>query len=368
MLLSENYRKEGKDFQEFLRINREIAEATKEISVKTGDLTYFSYCSINAAQQKGKACFFKWNYATIPLFLNMGQFTMEYFSLEQFDPDLFKEIISGTQFLCADRDRNYYLISKQAIGGFCKVAGACGDTTINQADMIRNMHLASALVNVDQRVTLVVRNIQGQFGKIFAVAGKNFTNISQDIIGKLIYMIYMREIPEIEHWEISQERTKVKLVFPNLSTSTDEFNPGFILETSDIGKSSWSFQAIYGCNKEGYIIFNEDALYHTKGTTEEMLETRALNILKDKKILEKIKKHLSTISMDLDMVIEETKHLDLSEKRRVEMQENIRSQNRVCNNALDGLHFILSAFPKGMEYSQYDKLRNSIMLWVRTTK
>lgn len=356
MLLLDNFCERGTDFQDFLSVNHSIAESTHEISVKTAELTYYSLCTIPEATLPGSVSFFEWNEEALNYFLNTGKFTLKHF--QEISKEFLDELKSGSQLMVKDQKGIFYLVAPSAIGDLCKIAGACGDTTINKADMLRNAHLAASLIGVNQKVTLVVRQ-QECVGKIFSVAGRNYSNISQATIGKLMYMIYMRELAEIEHWEITHKKTKVKLL---LGEEEEGFQKGFILETSDTGKSSWNFQLIWGVPKtEGYIIVSEERLYHTKGTTEAMVEEKAISVLKNQKSLGKMLKGFEKRKFSLPDVLNMISSFDLPEKHKKAMREEIEEAQPNCENLKEAIKIILSAFPKELNDTQAEKLRNSML-------
>ncbi len=275
----------GSDYEEFKKKTEEMAGITKEIVVRGGDITFLSLCDVPEVQEPGKVVFYVLNEAYLSDFMNNGgKLRCGRVAEEEIGAELLDELRNTTQLMIMVKEEKY-LVSDIAVPTLTIRASVSGDNTIHRQNLIRNMHLADAILGKNENIHLVYRETQiGEKAdgtpiiakKIFAGLGGTYRLVPQTILSEAADLIADEAVlgkMEVEAWSVDQRFTDLYLDFPEAAEDfaamykiDDTIHPGVFLCTSDVGASSVIVRGVYRKGRS-YVITDEVAIKHVGAIT-----------------------------------------------------------------------------------------------------
>lgn len=282
--LLNTYSESGNSIETFKKENSEIAENTKELCVRSGDVIFLSLCEIPKYQVEGKVSFYVLSdeYITDVL-MNGSRFCVGTLDENEIGEELLEEL-KNTTGLMAVINGVKYLVSDLAIPTLTIRSGVGGDETIARQNLFRNLHFADAMIHRNAPIHFVYRegiNLEGkEVRKILACFGSAYTYVPQTIMYDAVEEIVKDNIlgdAPMRYWTISHEYTDIELEFPEMK---EEFSkeyginlmPGIFMCTSDIGKSSIIIRGIFYVGRS-YVIIDEILIKHVgKISKKDILE------------------------------------------------------------------------------------------------
>lgn len=277
----DTYSCKGNSIETFKEENAKIAENTKEICARSGDIIFLSLCEIPEFQIEGKVTFYVLSNEYITDVLQKGsRFRVGTLNEDELGEELLDELKSTTG-LMAIIDGVKYLVSDLAIPTLTIRAGVGGDETISRQNLFRNLHFADALIHRNAPVHFVYRegvNLEGKtVRKILAGFGAAYTYVPQTIMYDAAEEILKDGIlgeASVKYWEISHEYTDIEIMFPEMKDTfskeygVDSLIPGVFMCTSDIGKSSVIVRGVL-YSGSSYVIIDEVMIKHVGNITKD---------------------------------------------------------------------------------------------------
>ena len=277
--IKDGYRASGVDFDEFIRVNNEMAEATKTVTCRGADLTFLSLDETGAKAAPGSVVLDTVNYTYLEQFRN-GEaklpFGMAAVKVADLGEEILKELEDSSR-LVITLNRQIYVVSEMAMATFCMQASLGGDMMINNHGLIRNMMLADSMIAKNSPVTMVYREATNEYGitvrKVFAVLGKTYKLIPQTVVQKIKDAVEADgDLGAVKpgEWGVDHDFTSLNVTFPALGAElAKEYGaikvmPGVQIYDSDTGCSSIIVRGTYQTEKS-YVITDEVAKKHTTG-------------------------------------------------------------------------------------------------------
>lgn len=318
-MIMDNFHLSGDKMDAFKKDNANMAECTKDLVVRGGDITFLSLCKQPAHQKSGKLAFHILHAEAIHRFLEGYPLQIGYIPIEKFgNADIIDEMAKTTN-LCCSIDNKLYLISDIAIRTLTLRAEVKGDMTMQRNNLIRNMHIADAIFDKAEKIHLVYRTevVDGvEINKIFAGLGNAYKLIPQtiltDSINRLSEAGTLGDI-RMSSYEIDHEYSTVKVTMPSIGEEiAEEYKidtdvvPGLYISTSDVGASSVVIRGLFW-KGYSYVITDEVSIKHAGNITPERILAEA-----DEKIFTNIRKLPEALSELIGTEAADYSKLDLS--------------------------------------------------------
>ncbi|MBP3278166.1 MAG: hypothetical protein J6M44_04325 [Butyrivibrio sp.] len=322
-ILLDNYRKVGDGITSLKEETVKMEEATKDAVVKPFNITFLSYCPIEAKQKEGKTPFWKITKPTIEDFLNGSPLPTGTVPNEFFGSEELLEEVKKTSGLCLLIDGRLYIVSTIAIPTFTLRAEVKGDMTIQVNNVVRDMHLADAVYRKNEDIHLVYR--EEEIGgvtvrKVFAGLGSAYKLIPQTIIANSVEKLSedgTMGAPVVSSFEIDHGYTSAHVILPEIGEEiaeeyklSGEVIPGLYLSTSDIGQSSVIIRGVY--NKGASTVITDEVVIKHVGKN---LTPEVILGLADEKIFSSIRKLPEALAELMGTEVMNYSSLDLSKPK-----------------------------------------------------
>jgi hypothetical protein len=158
-----------------------------------------------------------------------------------------------------------YFVSEKAYFTFSQRLGI--DEAIKYASLERECFIALLMRKMQKTWKLLVRDVDNQVRKIFAVFSDSYTYFPQTGILPVIDAITDELGGVVGDWFINHELTEITVEFPD--KAEDGLTPAVRIITSDTGYSSFTIQAVWKKNRH-YLIQEEVPVIHRgKNMTKE---------------------------------------------------------------------------------------------------
>lgn len=298
-MLLDGYAESGNDYSDFKEKVDEVVDMTKDLVVRGRDITFLSLCEKPdpSLVEPGKELFYVLDEKSLESFvmeskrLAAGRVTVAEIGYELFDE------LKKTTGLMAIINGEKYLFSDNAIKTFTIRASVSGEYTVTRQNLIRNMHIADAIIAKNEKIHFVYREIQigtrpdgtpVMAKKIFACLGGYYQPVPQSILYNLADLVTKDGTlgdMSVNYWTLNQRFTDLYIDFP---TAADDFKklyklpdkiiPGLLLCTSDTGDSSVIVRGVYRVGRH-YVITDEVAMKHTKEVSARKILDRADEVI-----------------------------------------------------------------------------------------
>lgn len=267
MKLNDNYTVSGEDLQEAVAALNDFKKNTKTESIPMEKITFMDF-----AEVKGQKRLVPLNPKRVYR-QNLKSYSVKSIDYNRkelldngWDEDIVKEAEDNGMFIKVGK--KLYPVSKLAYTSMANRAGITGPAVAKKS-LCKSMLIAENF-NSDTQVTLVKRANEDK-EKVFAIMSGDYGYIRQDIISDIIQKclidLYGLGVPTCSNWEITQSFSRVYLDFPakkkefdhayaTSKSAKDEFIPGIMLETSDVGDCSFRIVSYLKIN--GNMIFTKD--------------------------------------------------------------------------------------------------------------
>ena len=322
--IKDNYREAGDTFEEFKRVNREITDITMDKVVYGSNITFLSLCEVPEVQMEGKVIFYILNGEYIRNFLESGRrLVVGRVSKNEIPDELLNELRNTTGLMAIIGD-DKYIVSDIAIPTLTIRASVSGNLTINRQNLIRNLHLADAILSKNEKIHIVYREVEVPtedggmitIRKILAGLGSAYQMVPQTIITKTAEKLKSESVlgdMEVRDWSIDHIFTDLHVEFPDAAKDfqamyklPEAITPGVFLCTSDVGKSSVIARGVYRL-KGSYVITDEVMIKHTGDITPESVTEKI-----DEEIFTNIRKLPEALSELIGRDIIDYSKVDLS--------------------------------------------------------
>lgn len=263
MKLNDNYEAMGNDLQEAMAVFKDFKDSTNVERVPMKKMTLMHVIRENGDVKQlmplmsGRP--YKRNTKSVSV--RAVQYNRNQFLDDGWDGDIISEAEKSGMFVKIGR--KIYPVSKMAYTSLANRAGITGPAA-SKDSLSRDMLIAENFDSYD-KISLVKRT-DGSKEKVFAFMSGDYGYIRQDIITEIIQKLlidyYGLGKPECKGWIATQSTSQVFIDFPEKKTNTVtkagktiEFIPGIMMETSDVGDSS--FRIISYSRINGYIAYSK---------------------------------------------------------------------------------------------------------------
>lgn len=349
-LLEDAFATHGTALADFTRVTTEMSEITKDIECRGGDLTFLSLCEREEAQKPGKVAFYILNEENIEAYLNENKFfPVGTVSVEKVGQALIDEMKNSSRLMLLIKNVPY-LVSELALPTITIRALVGGQVTIERNNLIRDMHIADALICRNEYIRFVYREVSiGKDAagndivvkKIFAAMGGMFRSVPQTILADSIDLIRSEGKmgkEKVHNWSVDQTFTSIYLEYDQVTEDIrqayqlpDQIIPGVYLCTSDIGRSSIIGRGCYrrkGSNS--YVVTDEVAFKHTGKACKEVVLKQL-----DNGVFAKLRKLPEALCNLIGKDVTDYTKLDLSTTEGQE--ENVRIMGEVYRTVIKKL-------------------------------
>lgn len=281
-LLKEDWRKEGTTWESFEESAKRLSDATKIQPAYGRDLTLFSTIRSKKAQELDQYILLALDKNNVDRIMEMQR--PNYVQLDKKDLSPYQEDFEQTGILLMNetlKSRDRFILSKHALMLLAARVGLGGERFCERNNYARDLLLADAITSLPDRngrnsygMRLVYRT-DGKINKVFSVAGMFFSIIPQRVICEMLKEIKEEYGLEMGFWEISHEKTEVRLF--DYTKARNGLVPGIRMINSDMGYSSYVFQNIIQEREDGeFFVTGETAVQHKYGVRQEdlLLELR----------------------------------------------------------------------------------------------
>jgi hypothetical protein len=323
----DNFTVKGTNFEDFKNESQAMADITKDVVIKGGDIIFLSLCDIKERQIPGKAMFYVLSEEYISDFLLQGKpLRIGTIPVENIGEELLEEI-RNTTGLIAVINNDKYIVSDIAIPTLSLRASVSGNMSINRQNLIRNLHFADAIISKNENIHFVYREIEGvkETGdkyivrKIFAALGSQFCAVPQTIITDAANIVADEGVlgtVNTREWLIDHEFTDLYLEFPDVAEELctsyklpDEVTPGVFMCTSDVGSSSIIARGVFRKGRS-YVITDEVMIKHVGNIVPEDVVKRI-----NDEIFPNIRKLPETLALLIGEEIADYSKLDLTKEK-----------------------------------------------------
>lgn len=272
--LLDTYRETGNSIEGFRAAITEISAATDVLYVKGSAIALLSVCDVQTYQTKGKTTFYMLNEACISDFVAFGErLNLGSFPSSDFDENLLNEMKENTGLLIT-ADGQKLLVAKSTLTTLAQRACVSGDSTSKRHNIVRDLHLADALFDRDEWLSLVYRkgtSPEGRVtGKVFAALSNEFSLVRQDIILQALdHEGFPFPVFKTKQYTVDNFVTELVLYLPDV-TSFPDTRPGLIIRNSDIGQSSFVVRNVVFVG-DSYAIIGESSLRHDRSFSLEKI-------------------------------------------------------------------------------------------------
>lgn len=320
MRIKDNFRVNGTDFDTFRAENKAMEDMTKEIVVRGADIQLLSHCTIPTYQKEDRVAVSMLTPETIDSFLTTGTYPRGgyipnvYFGNQEVIDEMVK-----TTGLCFTIGDDLYVVSELAIPTLTLRAEVKGDMTIQRSNLLRDMHVADALFDKNEKIHLIYRTeeLGGRtVRKVFACLGSAYKLIPQTILAKTIDSLSKAGTigrVEMSSFEIDHLYTTCQVELPEIGEEIaseyktgSDIVPGLYISTSDVGASSVIIRGTYRHGRS-YVVTDEVMMKHAGDITPEKILAEA-----DASIFSKIRKLPETLAVLIGREATDYSELDLT--------------------------------------------------------
>ena len=287
MRLLNEFATHGSSLEDFCKESELMDETTAILDVKGADIMFLSLCDLPEYQVEGKATFFVFNETYLDEFLSKGsKFRVGTIPIEYIGQELLDEL-KQTTGLMAIIDHEYYIISEIAMPTITFQASVGGNLTLTRNNLIRNLHLADAIISKNEKLRIVYRKeIIGKDSigvpitakKIFACLGKYFYYTPASVLTEIVKDCSTKM--KVRSWDIDHILTNVHMENEPIAGLPDKVYPGIIFSTSDVGRSSFTASGVfrYGNSITVTDVFSSN---HKKKISKDEIMTAISHIMED---------------------------------------------------------------------------------------
>lgn len=298
MRLFNDFKTHGTSLEDLCKESEIMDAITAILDTKGADIKFLSLCELPEYQVEGKVTFFVLNEQYLDEFLEKGsKFRVGTIPIEFIGQELLEEL-KKTTGLMAIIDQKYFIISEVAMPTLAIQASVSGTMTLSRNNLIRNMHLADAIISKNEKLRIVYREEEigkDEFGvpimakKAFACLARYYrytpTSTLIDIVKDCTKMMSVRS------WDIDHQLTEIHMEKEAMAGLPDKVHSGIIFTTSDVGRSAFTVSGVirYGNSITVTDVFQAG---HRKKISKEEIMTVVNRIMDDMQSFEENLKKL----------------------------------------------------------------------------
>lgn len=323
MKLNDNYTAQGTDIQEAMAAFKDFKDSTKVSEVQMNKVVLMHVVR-NAENRQliplnpGRP--FKKNLKSVSA--RAIQYDREAFINDGWEPEILAEAENSGMFVKIGK--KIYPVSNMAYTSLANRAGISGPAATKDS-LAKNMLIAENLDSND-KISLVKRT-DATKEKVFAFMSGDYGYIRQDIITEIIQKLmidyYGLGKAECKGWIATHSLSRIFIDFPEKTTTSVtrtgksiEFVPGIMMETSDVGDSS--FRIISYSRINGSVVYSQyryEKVHLGKIDVAKIVTYVQDNILPNitifPRLAEKLLEKSAYISLGVDNEIKHERGLDL---------------------------------------------------------
>ena len=283
MTLLDTYHDTGSDLDSLRPAIQSISDITHILDTRGRSITFLSLCTLPSQQADGKVVFYNLDKLSIDDFLEGKPFHIVRIQKDRI-PNAFLSELQSTTGLAMLIDNKLYLVSDMSIPTLTLRASVSGKSTISRQNLIRDMHLADAIISKNEPIHLVYRSemVDGyEIRKVFAAFGSGYRLTPQSLLLDVVDQLQEDDLI-CRSWSIGHDYTKIRLDCSQIphNLETGSLLPGITLQTSDIGLSSLTIRSILrDPETDSYVILQEHTCKHSAVICRDDIISTARDIL-----------------------------------------------------------------------------------------
>ena len=274
----------GHGYDALMEVVNELDKNTSQEALKTSEaeiLSFIDEVRTSGPNKEDMICYFIFNKDTIAK--NTGRWRIRFDSsaIEKERVLPFLKDWKDVGLLIRDKRRSWYAISEKALLSLTGKSGSRVSAT--DKSNIRDAHIMETLIKNEEALSLLVRYMNHDYGKVFGVhRGKYIRETQKRFCEKVKNIADFAEDDTGMEWEITDfsiSHYETKVMIEPRARDRKKATPGVLFTTSDTGDASYLAEAIVR-TKEAINVISDEKKKHVSQDALDIFAEKAESVPK----------------------------------------------------------------------------------------